>query len=304
MKFIYKAYLQGLLSLMPRGERLNFLLQKYVTKTLPRDDASFVKEFAVAKEFFGTFTKYAQHTSTESASYYEFGAGQDLINPIGLSLLGMPKLYCIDIRELVCPQLLNDAVSRLYKLRAKIPFDYSLPGNMPSFTVLNYKDVLADYFRIFYEAPVDARHTAFQESMIDFCASNVTFEHISKHDIGEVLSECHRIVQKGGIMSCIIDYKDHWSYFDRSISIYNFLKYSPLQWRKYNPPLHYQNRLRHKDYLDIISQTSFEVLEVNPLMPSDREMDLLKKLHIDAWFHDKYTIEELSIKGSQIVLRK
>ena len=160
------------------------------------------------------------------------------------------------------------------------------------------------HFGIQYEAPMDARCTTLENSTIDFIVSNSTLEHISDGDIVKILEECYRLLKKGGIVSCRINYRDHWAAFDRSISIYNFLRYSPCQWQKYNPSLHYQNRLRHRDYLDIISQTKFEVLEDNPVVPCKEEIDLLRYLEVDACFRDEYTFEELAIKGSKIVLKK
>ena len=304
MNFIYKCYLQRLLSSTPRGEKLNFFFQKYITKSLPINDKSFIKRLAIAKELFNTFARYTQLTDTQSITYYEFGAGWDLINPVGLSLLGIQKLHCIDIRELAFPELVNDTISRLYRLKEKISFDYSLPERIPLLTASNCKDILMNYFRINYRAPIDARHTDFQEATVDFIASISTLEHIPKDDIAKIFQECYRILKKGGIISCRINYRDHWAENDHSISIYNFLKYSASEWQRYSPSLHYQNRLRHKDYLDIISQTGFKILDDNPVLPSEKEVDSLRNLEIEADFLSKYTLEELAIKGTSIVLKK
>lgn len=304
MNFIYKCYLQRLFSSIPKGERLNYFFQKHITQTLPVNDATFVKKMAVAKEHFDTFAKYVKVADIKNINYYEFGAGWDLINPIGLSLLGIRKLCCIDVRELVFPELINDTISKLYSLKVNIPFDYSLPEEIPLVQKRNFKDILMTYFGIDYRTPKDARCTGIQESVMDLIVSNFTLEHIPKNDISKILQECYRILTKGGIISSRIDYTDHWSHFDHSISIYNFLKYSHSKWQRYNPPLHYQNRLRHRDYIDIISETDFELSEDKPIPPSTEEIDLLRDLEIDAYFLNKYTVEELAIKGAKIVLKK
>jgi len=304
MNFLYKCYLQRLLSSIPKGERVNYLFQKHITKSLPINDATFVKKMAVAKEHFDTFAQYVRVADSKNINYYEFGAGWDLINPIGLSLLGIGKLCCTDVRELVFPELLNDTISKLYRLKGNIPFDYCLPEETPLVRKCNFKDILMTYFSINYRAPVDARCTGIQESVMDLIVSNLTLEHIPKNDISKILQECYRILKKYGIVSCFIDYTDHWSHFDRTISIYNFLKYSPSKWQRYNPSLHYQNRLRHKDYLELISQTGFDVLENSPVLPSKEEMESLRTLEIAPFFLRRYTTEELAIKRAKIVLRK
>jgi len=304
MNFIYKCYLQKFFSLAPRGERLNYLLQRYITRSLPGDDKRFIHRLNIAKEQFDIFNKYSSLAKTHDITYYEFGAGCDLINPIGLSLLGIQTLYCIDIRELVFPELINDTISKLHRLKEQIPFDYSLPERIPQVTVSNVKDILSRYFRIYYRAPVDAKCTNLPESTIDLIVSNFTLEHIPAGDIPGILKECHRILKKGGIVTLLIDYTDHWSYFDRSISRYNFLKYSPTKWKRYNPALHYQNRLRHRDYLDIIKHLDFSVLEDKPHIPSKEDLDFLSDFPIDSYFTERYTLDELAIKCSRIILTK
>ena len=63
-------------------------------------------------------------------------------------------------------------------------------------------------------------------------------------------------------MSCVIDYTDHYSHFDPSISAYHFLRYSDRHWRLYNPALHYQSRLRHPDYFSLADAVGLEVVDV------------------------------------------
>lgn len=303
MNFKYKCFLQKLLSVLPKGEKLNFIFQKYITKSLPTSADNFIRVQGWAKKHFDFFNRYAQ-IDPKRTTYYEFGAGWDLINPIAISLLGVKTLNCIDIRQQVFPYLINDTISKFCHLKDKVSFDYSLPQNIPLIDQTNLRDVLKNYFRINYFAPMNAIATEFKDGSMDFIVSNTTLEHVPKDDIVKILKECYRISNDGAIISCLIDYQDHWSYFDKGISKYNFLRYSSSKWRRYNPSLHYQNRLRHKDYLDIISQTNFELLEVKPNPVTDKDLDLLRKLPIDSYFLNKYTLEELAVKSAWIVMRK
>ncbi len=301
MNFKYKCCLQNLFSVLPKGEMLNYFFQKHVTKTLPISDREFLSYLTVAKKHFDYLNKYCD---IDSVSCYEFGAGWELANPISLSLLGVKYLYCIDIRDLIVPYLLNDTVLKLYRLKEDLPFECSLPEQIPDIRISNYKEVLHDYFGINYTAPADARDTCFKEGVHDLIVSNVTFEHIPKDDIVAILNECYRVLKPGGILSARIDYQDHWSYFDSNLSVYEFLKYSSAKWKIYNPSLHYQNRLRHKDYIEIISKTDFEVLEDNVDMPSSEGIQALKSMKIDDYFLNNYSFDELAVRRSWMVLRK
>jgi hypothetical protein len=104
-------------------------------------------------------------------------------------------------------------------------------------------------------------------------------------------------------MSLFIDYKDHYSYFDHGISTYNFLQYSDRKWRFFNPPLHYQNRLRHGDYLRLFQQAGFEILDERRTDGTAADLENIERLSLDKRFR-AYSLSELAVKGSQFVLRK
>jgi hypothetical protein len=67
--------------------------------------------------------------------------------------------------------------------------------------------------------------------------------------------------------------------------------------------LHYQNRLRHKDFLNIISKTHFEIVEEVTEIPSAMDIRTVESMDINDKYK-AYSVNELSIKSSQIVLRK
>ena len=65
------------------------------------------------------------------------------------------------------------------------------------------------------------------------------------------------------MISSIIDYSDHYAHTDNKITYLNFLKFSKIEWRKYNNKYLFQNRMRHQDYRNLFLQNNFEVLEEN-----------------------------------------
>ncbi len=298
MNFKYKCLLQSFFSKIPKGEVINYGFQKYVMRSLPVSDKFFLDKVNHA---YNHYTKFQKYNSLEknSQQYYEFGAGWDLITPIAMSLLGF-EVTCIDIRRLIFNHLISDTLNKFNKNRERLPFSIEPLDLKEGEYQLDY---LKKKFNFSYLAPLDARNTGFDSDSYDFATSTVTMEHIPKNDIYLILKETYRIMKPGGIVSMIIDYRDHWSYFDKSISAYNFLTYSDKEWVKYNPDLHYQNRMRHKDYLSLISKTNFEVIEDIPILPSDDDIKIIEKLDIDEKYKN-YSLKELGIKGSHVVLRK
>ncbi len=144
----------------------------------------------------------------------------------------------------------------------------------------------------------------FPKKKFNFISNTVTFEHISEDDIVKMFKECYRILKLGGVMSCFVDLQDHYSYFDKTISCYNFLKFSNKTWKLLNSPLHFQNRLRYPDYINLIKQTDFEILNTELERPSVADMQTLKQLPLAIRFKTKYSLEDLGIKSFWIVLRK
>lgn len=304
MNFKYKAYIQKLFSALPNGEKLNFVFQKHVSKSLPIPDEEFLVKLETVKTHFNNFEKYYTAKDIKECVYYEFGSGYDMVIPLSMSLLGFKKLICIDIRELIFPELINDSISRLRKFKDKLGIGLTLSENIPMVNRKNYRDVLKKFFRIEYMAPLDARNTGIESNSVDFILSNATMEHIPQEDLADILKECYRILNKDGVMSNVIDYRDHWSFFDNSISVYNYLMFTEKQWCSLNPSIMYQNRMRHCDYMKIINRIGFEINDEKIDYPSVKETEDLKKIKLDKKFKENYTSEELGIKSSMIVLKK
>jgi len=288
LNFKNKAYLQKLFSNLPNGEKVNYFFQKHVTHSLPITDNEFIKKLATVKNHFDNFILYGKNKNVNECSYFEFGTGYDVVIPIGIRLLGFYKLICIDIRELVSPELINDTIKRLKKFKGKTEFNLELPEDIPQINKENYQEILKKYFKIDDFAPLDVRKTNLESSSIDFILSNATPEHIPQIHIKNILIECHRILKAGGIMSNAIDYRDHWSFFDNNISIYNYLQYSEKKWKRYNHSIMYQNRMRHKEYLEIIKEVGFEVVKEKTNYSDDKEFNKLKRIKFKPTFQKQF----------------
>jgi len=62
-------------------------------------------------------------------------------------------------------------------------------------------------------------------------------------------------------MCHFVDNSDHWEHRDKTISRVNFLRHSErvMRFTSLNP-LNYQNRLRHRDYVNILEEKGFRVV--------------------------------------------
>ena len=292
MNFKTKAFIQGVISHFFNSEDINYWFQRSVTKSLPMNMDGYREKWEKAKLHFDSAAKYSDGTKKMIA--YEFGAGWDLAAPLFLSSLGCERIYCADLIEHVKSELLNTSV------RAMLSAGFI--DKPVVFNQDNIRDTLRNEFAIEYLAPYDARKTDFPGSLFNLIYTTNVLEHIPQEDIAAILRECRRLLAEDGIVSMLIDYSDHYYSIDKSISPYNFLRYSDSQWKRYNNPLQYVNRLRHCDFVRLFQDCGFQILVAESFIAKGFS-GVPEGLQVDAQFLRNYSKEDLDITSGYFVLR-
>lgn len=273
-------------SRVPGGTHLNYALQRHVTRSLPVSDAKLAGRVERARAHLDALASVG--VTPDGGRFYEFGSGWDLAMPLAFRGLGVAEQLLVDIRPLARPELVDDVARRLGDLPAR-PADVNLVDHLATLGIT-------------YRAPCDAAATGLPDGSVHAITSTNTLEHIPAADITRILTECRRILAPGGAMSFVIDYEDHYAKFDRSIDVYHFLSYDERTWRRFNPALHHQNRLRHHQYLALFDAAGFEVVTDQPRWPDPQEIAPLDPSHLAApW--SMMTVDQLAITGSHVVLR-
>ena len=216
--------------------KLLYFIQKYITKRSRINKLVISPNWQTHKD---TLKKY----STINV-LFEFGAGKSLAQNLYLSDV-IKKQFVVDLYpmiELGLVDYVRKKLSKKIQLKSKVK-------------IKNIKD-LEDY-GIYYKAPYNAYKTHLLNNSLDACISTNTLEHIPKSSIILIFSELHRVLKDEGIISLIIDYSDHYAHTDKRISLLNFLRFTPNQWKKYNHNIHFQNRLRHYEYINIFQKAGF-----------------------------------------------
>jgi hypothetical protein len=104
-------------------------------------------------------------------------------------------------------------------------------------------------------------------------------------------------------MSFQIDYQDHYSYFDQKLSVYNFLQYSEKSWAWFSSTLNYQNRLRHRDYMNLFEESGFEIVEERQKDGTASDLKTISRLPLDKKY-STYSLSDLAVRGAFVALRK
>jgi SAM-dependent methyltransferase len=302
MRWLAKAALQRGLGLLPQGERLNYVFQRHVLRSLPANESVFRRKFARALQHLRAYEEHGPGTPAAEACFYEFGAGWDLAIPLSYAALGVGRQVLVDIRPSVRVELVNDSLAAFDRLWDELEAEAGrelrrLDGPIGS------AGELEERFGITYLAPRDARATGLTAETVDFVSSTDTCEHIPGADLAEIFRESRRLLRPGGAFSCRIDLQDHYSYFDSSLSRYNFLRFSDRAWSLVNSPLHHQNRLRSPDYLRLVREAGLEVVAERPSGPSEEGLEQLRSLPLAPRFRG-YTPEELGVTILSFVARR
>jgi SAM-dependent methyltransferase len=177
---------------------------------------------------------------------FEFGAGKSLQQNIYLSRYFASQTV-VDLFPMLDLQL-ADAAARVIA---------TLPDGSPYQPIAQLADLAL--YGIEYRAPCDAGSTGLASGSFDACISTNTLEHIPAPDIERICTELRRILRTGGLVSAVIDYSDHYAHTDAGIGRLNYLQFSDAEFKKYNHTVHYQNRLRHGEYLALFKRAGFEV---------------------------------------------
>src|SRR5436190_6936167 len=302
MRWVAKAALQRGLGFLPQGERLNYVFQRHVAHSLPADESVFRRKFSRALQHLHAYEEHGPDTPAADAVFYEFGAGWELAIPLAYAALGVGRQVLVDIRPSARVELVNENLAAFERLHGELEQDAGrelrrLEGPVGSLAELDERLGIA------YLAPRDARDTGLAAESIDFLSSTDTCEHIPGNELTQIFRECHRFLRPAGAFSCRIDLQDHYAYFDRSLSKYNFLRYSDGAWQLVNSPLHFQNRLRAPDYLRLVREAGFEVVVERPSGPSEDGLDELQQLPLAPRFRNGYTLAELGVTVLSFVAR-
>lgn len=268
-KWILKAIVQKTISYLPGSQRINYFFQKYVTKGVFLSDDYFEDRLGHAHTHLQTYARHAGGAALGDT--LELGTGWYPVVPIALFLHGAERIRTVDVVLLTDTRhiattirkfieyadqgrlgtYLNPLPERLDQLRA-------LAGQADTLSF----DALTAALHIEYLLQ-DARRLPLPDGTIDLIHSNNTFEHIYPDILLGILREFRRVLRPGGVQSHFIDLSDHFAHFDRSISIYHFLRFSPAAWRWIDNSIQPLNRLRLPDYRRLYADAGIPVTQLS-----------------------------------------
>lgn len=269
--WLIKAALQRTIALLPKSHKWNELLQKHVTKSIELTTDRFSERLNFCRQHYENFVQLRPEAA-ETFAVLELGTGWYPTVPVGLFLCGASGIWTYDISPLLSQE-------RLHRLLCKFT-DYAQSGelvkilprarpervarlhefaeqsrNTPPETVLEKMGIHAKV--------QDAQHTGLNPNGIDLFVSTGVLEYIPRSVLTNMFAEFQRVATPGAVTSHYLNLIDQYSYFDSSITPFNFLKFSAGQWNYFNSPLIWQSRLRISDFRELFAAAGFEIVKEN-----------------------------------------
>lgn len=138
----------------------------------------------------------------------------------------------------------------------------------------------------------------------DIIVSRFVLEHLSPKDITKMHQSFENKLKSGSYILHLISPGDHRAYSDKSISLYDFLKYSQQEWDAIQTKFDYHNRLRLPQYLEIVQQ-NFEMihLEYTSCVPESLEYQKFEKINVHEDFKG-FSFEEQTAGSINVLLKR
>lgn len=266
--------LQAGLAMLPGGEKINHQLQK-----IYRGERAFcvdesVKECAAMKEMLAR----NGCLDLRGLRMVELGTGWQPTVPLLLTCYcGAEKVVTFDhVRHVRC-ELVRGVFRQFSARQAFIrsclgDWQGAVDGCRPDFRGSGCGlNSLLSSCAVDYRAPADAAASGLPAGSVDVFFSNKVLEHVPQKALPAICGEAFRVLKPGGYFYNFIGMIDHYAYFDRSLSWVNCLRYPDWAWKLLaQNRISYQNRLRHRDYLDLMKEGGFRILESKTLIrPQD-----------------------------------
>jgi hypothetical protein len=264
-----KALTQRAIYRLPASDRVNYAMQRWVTRT------------AVLRPWFveRKVEQAARHARNWAAwggragppgRVVEVGTGWFPLVTVGLALTGCGEVVTVDRSALLRPRnvaatlraldagLTDGWVGRAFGDVGIDPERRRILAKLAAADEVPVDDLAALGIRVVVG---DAAAMPYPAASCDLFVSNNTLEHIGEEALAAILAEFRRLATAGACMSHFVDMSDHYSHFDGSISPLHFLRFDDRQWRRWDNGIVPQNRLRLSDYRALHERAGFRVVD-------------------------------------------
>jgi len=282
MKWKRKARIQNLVARLPSGLShavYYFLQRKFGALRAVNPLSGLLTGVAVLDRI------AEQGRTARFKTFLELGTGRRLNLAIALWLGGASKIITVDLNPYLKPELVLEDLVWMRNFPWEIRALFGSRSRDPLFQqrfeqlLRAAEGSLVDLCRMMnvrYLSPADAAALPLPPETVDYHVSCRVLEHLPPETLKAVLREGKRLLKPTGLFVHLVDFADHFSPMDPSISTINFLRFSDAEWECYaGNRFMYQNRLRVNELVDLFRQAGLATSLVEPEI-DPRALDELK----------------------------
>lgn len=266
MNWRIKASLQKILAVTMIGDKLNHLPVTF------------------NKNYHHNVFLYQSHECLRKFSYcnsaikkrtvaLEIGTGYSIISAVVLSLLGFKKVITVDTTQDIRFSTFKKQISYIETLEflneIYLKSSYTKSEINDLIAMIKKEKSFASLFEslnIIYIAPYTFDDIENHSDSFDYISSQVVLEHIPPDVLDVLFEKTKKWLTQGGFGVHTINFIDHFAnpgfFQDKSISEFNFLKYSDGYWSFWaGNPIAYTNRLSYLYYLELCNKHKLTVVD-------------------------------------------
>ena len=270
-----------MISVLPRSQWWNGLLQRYVTGRLRIQPYGEFHEKLKACRRHLEYYRAVSRQPCEDFNAVEIGTGWFPIIPIGLFLCGAREIWTFDIVGLLREDTFCQVIKYFCLFAQTGELNKILPGVRhsalsklmelaPLATTVSPVDFL-EKLNI-HGLVQDIRSSGIAEGSVDMVFSNGVLELLDPTTLAEILAKLRRLASQTSVMSHYFCMADQFATFDKSITPFNNLQYSARAWHWLQSPLVPQNRLRISDYRRAICEAGFDIFVEESVNGSESDL--------------------------------
>ncbi len=295
MNWKLKSGIQNAVAALPSG--LSYQLYYFLQRRFGGyREANPVKRFEGG---IALVSRIQRHGGTvDGRTFLEVGTGHQINVPIALWLCGAGEIVTVDLHRYLKRDLVTGDLDWIKAHRGEVERMFGALSATPVFQerldrLAGLRETrlepLLDFLGIRYLAPADAARLPLPEGSVDYHISYTVLEHIPPDVLAAILREGRRVLRRDGLFVHFVDFSDHFSHSDKTISPVNFLQFSEREWRRWGGNRYmYQNRLRVDEFLALLRGTGLEALRVDTRVdPDARRLLEYGGLPLDPRFRDK-----------------
>ena len=285
-----KVLVQAVLARLPGGEAINHRLQRINARRRgPEVLANRVTDMA------RVMNRLKQLHPIKGATIVEVGTGWDALPTLCLSAEGAERVHTYDHVRHLRLDMAQTAAAVAAQARPEW-------GALWAARASNDLKSLLRTARVQYCAPGDASETGLKDASVDIFFSYAVLEHVPEQAASAIITEARRVLKPDGVFYALIGLHDHYHNFDSRVSKVNFLRYPEWLWSPLvKNRISYHNRLRERDFLEMLKALGAEIVDVHSTIDPD-DLQRVRSMKIDRRFQG-YSPEDLATTCTEIVCR-